>query len=314
MGTEMDEEFCWKEWTEELSEPSGADHDRLAAAGEIQEGLKNIEACRYCNILPYDRTLARLVPLPTPQEWQAPYINASTVTLAETPGKRYIISQAPRDDPVDFWRLVLSNQVETIVALAKIEQGYSGCSDYFPKDMAAPARTFHTDATREHTIIVRLVEPPRSIVEGLEERKFDVSHYSSAVQDNSDPTLSTKRVHHFHYKNWPNYGVPTATGAVRALVHSIIERQNSRQPQASVLVHCSGGVGRSGVFLTLLAAMQNSVPEARPSSIVPIVNQLRSQRHPWCVETFEQYKFCYQALMEEWDGWSPTNKFNQKKK
>lgn len=78
---------------------------------------------------------------------------------------------------------------------------------------------------------------------------------------------------------------------------------------APLLVHCSGGVGRSGAFVAVhsawRAAMNVENEDQSPPSwcssegiqLAPLVTSMRQQRHPWMVETFDQYVFCYEALL-----------------
>ena len=55
-----------------------------------------------------------------------------------------------------------------------------------------------------------------------------------------------------HYTNWPNYGVPDNADDVAMLLRTVNSPAlSTRHP---IWVHCSGGVGRTGVFLTALSA------------------------------------------------------------
>jgi len=83
----------------------------------------------------------------------------------------------------------------------------------------------------------------------------------------------------------------------------------ARDAQAApLLVHCSGGVGRSGAFVAVHSAWraamrvekEGALPPSSSSSgiqLAPLVTSMRQQRHPWMVETFDQYAFCYEALL-----------------
>ena len=71
------------------------------------------------------------------------YINASKITL---PHLRAIASQGPThprwhgpDTTGDFWSAVWEQGVETIVALAKIQPGFSGSSRYWPEKVGETA-------------------------------------------------------------------------------------------------------------------------------------------------------------------------------
>ena len=68
-------------------------------------------------------------------------------------------------------------------------------------------------------------------------------------------------------------------------------------------MHCSGGVGRSGTFLSAFAAMASTLWAGAPwpgaeFSLLPTVRALRSQRHPMCVEGIAQLGFAYECVAD----------------
>ena len=74
----------------------------------------------------------------------------------------------------------------------------------------------------------------------------------------------------------------------------------------TTLVHCSGGVGRSGTFLAAYAALASTAWRGEAParlgadfSLLPIVRELRRQRHPMMVEGHEQYLFAYAVVADE---------------
>jgi len=65
----------------------------------------------------------------------------------------------------------------------------------------------------------------------------------------------------------------------------------------TIAIHCSGGVGRSGTFLTCYAKIFG---EGRNNgeNLIDIVEQIREQRHPMAVEGFAQYKFANEVVRD----------------
>ena len=79
------------------------------------------------------------------------------------------------------------------------------------------------------------------------------------------------------------------------------------------MVHCGGGVGRSGTFTTIYSIYSMLVEskqtgvwtemeeyEGRDGELVlePLVRKLRGIRHPWMVEGEQQYRLAYQGCVE----------------
>ena len=53
-----------------------------------------------------------------------------------------------------------------------------------------------------------------------------------------------------HFQLWPNYGVVDNVSQLASFVAAVYSSHEGGGP---VLVHCSGGVGRSGTLATVLA-------------------------------------------------------------
>ena len=67
-----------------------------------------------------------------------------------------------------------------------------------------------------------------------------------------------------------------------------------------ITVHCSAGVGRTGVFITLSHVLERM----RYEGLVDIfltVRSLRTQR-PAMVQTEDEYRFCYLSALEYLDS------------
>ncbi len=109
------------------------------------------------------------------------------------------------------------------------------------------------------------------------------------IQSRGQP--EQRQVKHVHYTNWPDFGIPSDSRSFLQIVH---EFENEAE---SILVHCSAGLGRSGVFITTDAALR--IFGAGLYVDVPkIVTKLRQQRDGM-IQTHEQYHFVYKTIAED---------------
>lgn len=113
---------------------------------------------------------------------------------------------------------------------------------------------------------------------------------------------------HYQFLAWPDYGVPSSGQAVLRLLFSVRKAQ-SRMSQGAdlqgvhlppygppIVVHCSAGVGRSGAFCTLDICIDELKDQCRVN-LQGIVRRMRTER-AYCVQTDEQYEFCYRTILE----------------
>jgi len=117
-----------------------------------------------------------------------------------------------------------------------------------------------------------------------------------------------------HLQTWPNYGVVDAATLADLVRAADAEMEAAVGPSAGddaprdrpprMLVHCSGGAGRSGTFVAahhVWRQLRGSAAAAPPRALVGelvdgTVRELRAQRHPWMVETPEQFDLIMGAL------------------
>lgn len=69
---------------------------------------------------------------------------------------------------------------------------------------------------------------------------------------------------------------------------------NSEEPP--LVVHCSAGIGRTGTFITIEMCLRE-LSATGTVDVQNTVQRIRQQR-AFCVQTEEQYAFCYVAVLE----------------
>jgi len=72
------------------------------------------------------------------------------------------------------------------------------------------------------------------------------------LQSAVDPGQEPRRVYQYHFKAWPDHGVPADPSTVLNFLQDVNDRQNSFSPGVGpVVVHCSAGIGRTGTFIVI---------------------------------------------------------------
>ena len=120
-----------------------------------------------------------------------------------------------------------------------------------------------------------------------------------------------RHVKHIQFTNWPNYGVVEDLSELVEFIKKV--DREWREVGGPLVVHCSGGVGRSGTFTTIftlyrllatachtgdLAGLENYLGDTEAVTLTELVLQLRRVRHPWMVEGLHQYLLGYQGILE----------------
>jgi len=106
---------------------------------------------------------------------------------------------------------------------------------------------------------------------------------------------TSRTLYQYQMSDWPDHGVPRSPAPfARYLAAVKLRWQAQQQPQQPILVHCSAGVGRTGVFILAdiaVASLLDTGYVDLPQTLI----KLREQR-PHMVQTMAQYAFVYDAL------------------
>lgn len=229
---------------------------------------------RYLNILPYD---SNRVILPDRDNG---YINAS-----ECLQKSVIISQGPkeedddRDSHVDFYHMIWTKGSTAVAMLTDYEEQIDAttvrkkCSRYLPYDDYKGAN--------EYAIYSEI---DNSDVKTAELRALGIKITNLKIKCGDQ----TRMVKHYHYMDWKDEKGGN-TKIVAALAKQMLKENMP-------IIHCSAGIGRSGVLAAVIGAWKKIMQSETSSTLVfDVAKSLRSERHG-AIQTFVQYQTLYGAL------------------
>ncbi|KAH0628320.1 hypothetical protein JD844_009289 [Phrynosoma platyrhinos] len=106
----------------------------------------------------------------------------------------------------------------------------------------------------------------------------------------------SRTVRQFQFTDWPEQGVPKSGEGFIDFIGQVHKTKEQFGQDGPISVHCSAGVGRTGVFITLSIVLERMRYEG-VVDIFQTVKMLRTQR-PAMVQTEDQYQFCYRAALE----------------
>ena len=120
----------------------------------------------------------------------------------------------------------------------------------------------------------------------------------SQVTDARDGQSRTIR--QFQFMEWPEQGVPKTGDGFIDFIGQVHKTKEQFGQDGPITVHCSAGVGRTGVFITLSQVLERLQYEG-VVDMFQTVRNLRTQR-PAMVQTEEEYRFCYFSSLEYLDS------------
>uniref|UniRef100_A0A6Q2XID3 Tyrosine-protein phosphatase n=1 Tax=Esox lucius TaxID=8010 RepID=A0A6Q2XID3_ESOLU len=235
---------------------------------------QNISKNRYRDISPYDAT--RVILKSTDD-----YINANYINM-EIPASslinRYIACQGPLPNTCpDFWQMTWEQGSSTVVMLTtQVERGRVKCHQYWPN----PDST----STYGHFQVTCLTEESNS---AFLVREMTLTHLSEEVRELTQ----------IQYVAWPDHGVPDDSTDFLDFVNLVRSKRASKDEP--VVVHCSAGIGRTGVLITMETALC-LMECSQPVYPLDIVRTMRDQR-AMMIQTPSQYKFVCEAILRVYE-------------
>ncbi|XP_022803027.1 tyrosine-protein phosphatase Lar-like [Stylophora pistillata] len=228
---------------------------------------------RLANILPYESTRVQL--LSTRGIEGSDYINASFIDGYRQKGA-YIATQGPLQETVDdFWRMLMEHNSNIVVMLTQLFEGdRERCYKYWPTDRSAKHQYYVVDPVSEQ-----------------EFAQFVVREFK--VRDIMNDTV--RIIKQFDFYGWTE-SVPKNGEGILELIGQIQRTYEQQEEEGPITVHCSDGVGRTGVFCALSIVLERMRSEG-VVDLFQTVKLLRTQR-PNMIQNKEQYLFCYKRALE----------------
>ena len=241
---------------------------------------------RFRNILPFDHTRVVLTEGADESVPGSDYINANYIN-GDIPEKRYIATQGCLQSTIgDFWRMVWQENVRVIVMITnEVERGRNRCARYWP----------NPGEPTEQAAVLQLVSIEETHNPYYILRQLQVTHKEKE---------ETRSVFQYHFKAWPDHGVPQDPGVVLGFINEVNDKLNEIDQSGlvktgPVVVHCSAGIGRTGTFIVidciLSSIERNGSILDHEIDIQQCVQTIRLQRSGM-VQTEPQYRFIYHAV------------------
>lgn len=248
---------------------------------------ENAERSRIREVVPYEENRVELIPT---KENNTGYINASHIKVVVGGAEwHYIATQGPLPHTChDFWQMVWEQGANVIAMVtAEEEGGRTKSHRYWPK-----LGSKHSSATYGKFKVTTKFRTDSGCyaTTGLK-----VKHLLSGQE---------RTVWHLQYTDWPDHGCPEDVQgflsyleeiqSVRRHTNSMLEGTRNLRPP--IVVHCSAGVGRTGVVI--LSELMIYCLEHNEKVEVPMMLRLLREQRMFMIQTIAQYKFVYQVLIQ----------------
>ncbi|KAM6170765.1 tyrosine-protein phosphatase non-receptor type 21 [Erethizon dorsatum] len=247
---------------------------------------ENAERNRFQDVLPYDDARVELVPT---KENNTGYINASHIKVSVGGIEwDYIATQGPLQSTCqDFWQMVWEQGIAIIAMVTAEEEGGREKSfRYWPRL-----------GSRHNTVTYGRFKITTRF------RTDSGCYTTTGLKMKHLLTGQERTVWHLQYTDWPEHGCPEdLKGFLSYLeeIQSVRRHTNSTSEPKSLnpplLVHCSAGVGRTGVVI-LSEIMIACLEHNEVLDIPRVLDMLRHQRM-MLVQTLCQYTFVYRVLIQ----------------
>ncbi|KAF8525141.1 protein-tyrosine phosphatase-like protein [Hysterangium stoloniferum] len=229
----------------------------------VEKGSKN----RYTNIWPFEHARVRLNS--SNVDDGSDYINASHVQPLGT-RRRYIATQGPLPTTyTDFWTLCWEQNIHIIVMLTKqIEGATEKCGCYWRQSVYGPLRLEPLSSTMEEVAVPSGLDFDFAVPSASQDAEPPIVRRTFLLSHTEYPNLPPRKVTQFQYLGWPDFDVPEDPRGLLSLMQQVKTLRDETELEDSnpLLLHCSAGIGRTGGFIVVDAALDGIRREMLKSS------------------------------------------------
>ncbi|XP_077453979.1 tyrosine-protein phosphatase non-receptor type 23 isoform X2 [Stigmatopora argus] len=264
----------------ELQEQQEKDARQLSIAIARCYAMKN----RHQDVMPYDLNRVLL------RSGKDDYINASYVEELSAYCPQIIATQAPlTGTAADFWLMVYEQKVSLVVALVSEQEVEKGkVARYFPTERGQ-----------------QLSQGPITL--SLSTQKTTPTHVERMISLRYRDQSLKRTVVHLQFTSWPELGLPESQSNLLRFIQEVHGHYLHQRPaHTPVVVHCSSGVGRTGAFCLLYAAVQELEAGNGVADLRDLVRKMRRQRKNMLQEKVGQTPNLQVHLLTE-AGWTASN-------
>ncbi|XP_076441421.1 receptor-type tyrosine-protein phosphatase epsilon-like [Babylonia areolata] len=251
--------------------------DRSECTAALSED--NMAKNRFKNVLPANRSRPFLY---TPIDGCNDYINAIFLS-GYTQKDRFLVTQMPLPNTVaDFWRMLYDYNSDAIVMLNEFDRNDKSCALYWPEEYGY---------TEEHGPLSVELLSSSDVDPDVTLRIFKLSHHGRGEE---------RAVKQFMFKPWPDYqSLPNAVTSLLRL-HRMVNDWYKQNGKGPVTIHCMNGASKSGILVAVSLILERLELDLEVD-VYQTLKQIRVHR-PQFIESFEQYQFLYQAVLEYLDS------------
>lgn len=226
---------------------------------------------RVPDIMPYDCSRVVITTL------KDDYINASHIKDLSRNTAHYIATQAPLPSTYrDFWVMIYEYQIEVIAAV--IGDAELKGDIYWPTEKGQVV---------DHDVLFLSLKSTKTKAWGIER----------LIVITQRETRNSRAVMHLQFTGWPPGGIPNSPAQFLQFVTDVHgfhrEQRSSGRP---VVVHCSAGVGRTGVFCLVSAAIHEINAGSGIIDLWSLASSI-TQMRKYIMQDKEHMKFCFHAVL-----------------